>query len=129
MIYTSYFANIKNLPPNIVPVAICGKSPKGWKGLEYKKLAPKYKFFMEWKENNDNEFYIQHFKNEVLDCLNFKEVLHDLAVLLKTNPNYDEDTHDSIALICYEKPEDFCHRHLVANWFKEHGYNVEEFKN
>jgi len=129
MIYTSYFANIKNLPPNIVPVAICGKSPKGWKGLEYKKLAPKYKFFMEWKENNDNEFYIQHFKNEVLNCLNFKEALHDLAVLLKTNPNYDEDTHDSIALICYEKPEDFCHRHLVANWFIEHGYSVEEFEN
>lgn len=31
MIYTSYFANVKNLPANIYPIAICGKSPNDWK--------------------------------------------------------------------------------------------------
>jgi uncharacterized protein (DUF488 family) len=34
----------------------------------------------------------------------------------------------NIALVCYEKPTDFCHRHLVADWLKEHGYECEEFK-
>lgn len=33
-----------------------------------------------------------------------------------------------ICLICYEKPNDFCHRHLVADWFRENGYEAVEFK-
>jgi len=128
MIYTSYFANIKNLTPNIIPIAICGKSPNGWNGLEYKKLAPKYKFFMEWKENHNNEFYIQHFQNEVLDKLDFKQVLKELSDKMKSSSYYNINIHDSIALVCYEKPEDFCHRHLVADWFNSYEYNVQEFK-
>ena len=34
---------------------------------------------------------------------------------------------DDIALICYEKPSDFCHRHLVADWLIERGFDVEEY--
>lgn len=48
MIYTSYFAKLKSLPDNIVPISICGKAPNWYTGLQYKKLAPKYDFFMEW---------------------------------------------------------------------------------
>ena len=39
-IYTSYFANLKNLPDNVCPISICGKAPDWYKGLQYKKLAP-----------------------------------------------------------------------------------------
>ena len=50
MIYTSYFAKLKSLPDNIVPISICGKAPDWYEGLQYKKLAPKYDFFMKWKK-------------------------------------------------------------------------------
>ena len=33
-----------------------------------------------------------------------------------------------IALICYEKPTDFCHRHLVADWFNKNGILCEEWR-
>ena len=33
----------------------------------------------------------------------------------------------NIALICYEKPSDFCHGHLVSDWLKENGFNFEDF--
>ena len=33
-----------------------------------------------------------------------------------------------VTLLCYEKPDDFCHRHLVSKWFNEHGYKCEEWK-
>ena len=33
-------------------------------------------------------------------------------------------TSDTIALVCYEKPSDFCHRHLVAKWINENT-NIE----
>ena len=44
MIYTSYFAQLRNLPENIIPVSICGKAPNWYHGYQYKKLAPKYDF-------------------------------------------------------------------------------------
>ena len=59
MIYTSYFAKLKSLPDNIIPISICGKAPKGYNGLQYKKLAPKYDFFMKWKENSIKNTPIQ----------------------------------------------------------------------
>jgi hypothetical protein len=109
-IYTSYFAKLKYLPDNIVPISICGKAPDWYKGLQYKKLAPKYGFFMEWKQNHDNEYYIKHFKEEVLDKLDFYSVIPELCFMLAA-----EDIGKDIALICYEKPSDFCHRHLLIS--------------
>ena len=70
----------------MIPISICGKAPTGYTGLRQKKLAPKYKFFMEWKENHDNEFYITNFKKQVLDSLTINGVLNDLYDLLKKSP-------------------------------------------
>lgn len=120
MIYTSYFANLKKLPPNVIPISICGKAPDWYKGLQYKKLAPKYGFFMEWKKTHDNDYYIEHFQKEVLDTLDINQVLRDLLDLSKTG---------NIALICYEKPTDFCHRHLVSDWLNKNGFDVKEYQN
>lgn len=38
-IYTSYFANLKNIPANIVPISISRKPPKGYGGMEYKQIG------------------------------------------------------------------------------------------
>ena len=122
MIYTSYFAKIKSLPSYIIPISICGKAPDGYKGLQYKKLAPKYDFFMKWKENHDNDYYIKCFNEQVLNNLNITEVLSDLSDMVLNLGKTD------VCLICYEKPEDFCHRHLVANWFIKNGIKCEEYK-
>ena len=67
--HTSYFAKLNKLPPNVVPISICGKAPAWYNGLQYKKLAPKYSFFSEWKKNGDNNYYIEHFNDEVLSTL------------------------------------------------------------
>lgn len=133
MIYTSYFAKLKSLPDNIVPISICGKAPDWYKGLQYKKLAPKYDFFMKWKKNHDNDYYIKCFNAQVLDKLNAEQVakeLHGLISNLILNPKLfsDRSLVPDIALICYEKPSDFCHRHLVAKWLTENGYPCEEYK-
>lgn len=117
MIYTSYFANLKNLPDNIVPISICAKAPDWYKGLQYKKLAPKYDFFMKWKENHDNDYYIKCFNEQVLNKLNAADVISDFLHIGDTD----------ICLVCYEKPNDFCHRHLVADWLNKNGFRCEEW--
>jgi len=85
-------------------VSIAGKAPSWYKGREYKKLAPKYWFFKRYKEDGDVDFYVEQYYKEVLSKLNAQEV-------------YDELGHDSI-LLCWETPDEFCHRRVVAGWFE-----------
>lgn len=122
MIYTTYFAKLKSLPKHIIPIAICGKAPNGYNGPSYRVVAPKYDFFMQWKATGDNDYYIKCFKEQVLDTLNPARVVADLYYQIGMAP-----CSCDIALVCYEKPTDFCHRHLVAEWLREHGYECEEF--
>jgi uncharacterized protein YeaO (DUF488 family) len=117
-IYTTYFAKLKSLPKNIIPIAICGKSPDWYTGLQYKKLAPKYDFFMKWKETKDNEYYIRCFDKQVLQQLTVENVIQEL---------HNMAGGDTIALVCYEKPGDFCHRHLVSEWLRKNGIKCEEY--
>lgn len=119
MLYTTYFANVKKLPPDIIPISICGKAPSGYKGLQYKTLAPMYAFFQKWKETGDNHYYVQCYNEQVLLMLNANRVLEELKAL--------SGGAENIALVCYEKPEDFCHRHLVSNWLRENGIKAKEF--
>ena len=118
LIYTTYFAKLNKLPKDVVPIAICGKVPEWYIGFRYKPLAPKYTFFMEWKKNRDNNYYIEHFNKEVLDKLDANEVVNDLLRLSNGR---------MFALVCYEKPAEFCHRHLVADWLINNGYACDEF--
>jgi hypothetical protein len=125
MIYTSYFAKLNKIPKDIIPISICGKAPNWYTGLQYKKLAPKYKFFMGWKQNHDNDYYIEHFQKEVLDELNCEDVINDLLLLIGNFKGLNYLPH--IALICYEKPLIFCHRHLVADWLNKNGIEIKEW--
>lgn len=136
MIFTTYFAKLKSLPSNTIPISICGKAPNWYKGAQYKKLAPKYQFFMEWKKNHDNDYYIRCFTEQVLDTIDIDTVLNDIWNLLPAevqaycklfNCPFWANPDWRILLVCYEKPTDFCHRHLVAEWMKQHGIQVEEW--
>ena len=118
-IVTTYFAKLRTLPDNIVPISICSKAPTWYNGLQYKKLAPRYEFFMKWKKDHDNDYYIKCFNEQVLSQLEPTTVIKELM---------EKAGSENIALVCYEKPGDFCHRHLVAEWLNNNGYTVEEFK-
>lgn len=116
MIYTSYFANLKNI---INPIAICGKSPDWYKGKQYKKLAPRWSFLKDYKDGKiTSDEYIVLYNELVLSKLDPQIVLNELIALNDNNENF--------TMICYEKPSDFCHRHIVAEWFKLAGIEVSE---
>lgn len=133
MIYTTYFAKLKKLPNNIIPVSICAKPPTGYKGKEFKKLAPTYDILMSYKQDHNEEKYIKKYNNEVLRNLITDEVVYDLYELIGVDitgegfgsiPNGGAD----VALVCYEKSDSFCHRHLVAEWLKLNGYKCKEWE-
>lgn len=107
MIYTGYWAKIKDYEQhNLTPVGISGWSPDGYTGKTYKKLAPKYTWWKEWHDNNLSEqWYINKYKETVLQTLNPDVVAQDLQKM-----------GDNVVLLCFETPDKFCHRHLVAEW-------------
>lgn len=51
-----------------------------------------------------------------------------LELLLMAHNYKGLDYHPNIVLLCYEKPTDFCHRHLVAQWLIENGFECKEYK-
>ena len=122
MIYTTYFAKLKKLPDNIIPIAICAKPPKGYTGAIYRPLAPKYDFFQKYKNTGDVGEFTENYIGQVLNKLNPVSVVTNLYYQVGMAPN----TCD-IALVCFEKSTDFCHRHLVAEWLTTAGYECKEW--
>lgn len=106
IISTSYFAKAAYVPN---PVAICGKSPSWFSGFEYKQLAPKYSFFIKYKNGEINgDEYTEEYYRLVLNKLDPMQVWKDLSKF-----------GDNITLLCYEKPDDFCHRHIAREWLNK----------
>ena len=132
-IYTTYFANIRNLPDNVVPISITLKSPHGWAGAEFKKLAPPYKLLQMYKEaisakeldkDKVKDYYQKRYNELVLSKLDSVSVLEELK-LIAAERALEEDF--DIALVCYETPLDFCHRHLVSYWLNNNGIKCKEY--
>ena len=131
IIYTSYFGNIQKIAkicPNMCFVSIAGKSPDWFDGIRYKPLMPIYSWWREWHDMfiNDLEsdysrsWYIKKYVNTVLSKLKPYDIKNELTMLVNSN---------NIVLLCYETPEKFCHRHIVADWFNANGIKCIEWKN
>ena len=121
MIYTSYFGNLKNLL-NFKLVSIAGESSSEFialiddnKFIEYKKLAPKYSWWKEWHDGKfDNDWYVEKYYKTVLNLLDPNKVFLELT----------ENNTKDVVLLCWEEPNEFCHRHIVAKWLNEN-LNIE----
>lgn len=118
MIYTSNFANLKNIPEDMVPISISLYTPKWFKGKRYPKLAPTEKLLRKWKKDNDEYSYEVIYIFDVLSWLNVEEVEKELYKLSGSR---------DVVLLCYESSDKFCHRHLVAKWFRSKKISCEEF--
>lgn len=116
-VYTSYFANSANLrKQGIVMIGIALYPPKWFDGKSVKLVAPSYDIL---KNSTSTENYVERFKTEILAKRNAKQFFEAIEFIGQGK---------DVALCCFEKPNEFCHRHLVAEWLKEQlGLEVEEF--
>ena len=118
MIYTGCFCEVKKYEQaGLIPVSIAGYAPDDYKGIQFKTLAPKYSWWKEWHDNKlSNDWYIAKYQETVLNKLNPKVIANRLHAF-----------GDNVILLCYEPPEEFCHRKLVANWLRASGTPVYEY--
>lgn len=122
MIYTSYFARYQNpkaLPEDIKEkfqklrgMSIALRSPSWFKGEYFRFLAPSENLLHQYKKKLiDAEEYERLYYLQIAD-LNAAELRKRL---------------DKSILLCWEKPNLFCHRHLVAKWLHDKtGTTVKE---
>lgn len=110
MIYTSSYNEVMPYSFSTYSISADRGKSANYNGLCYPKLAPKKGFWRTWKDNigiipaeENNLFYVQEYWKQVLSDLDPKEVYSEL---------------DGNILLCYEKSDEFCHRHIVAEWFE-----------
>lgn len=115
-ITTSYFARLKFIDN---PVAITVSTPKWYDGRSYSLLAPPALIVYSYKQKeiNKNE-YTKLYHEFVLDKLSPKCVYEEIISTFGNNAT----------LLCYEKTNDFCHRHLVSEWFRNANFDVRELE-
>lgn len=116
-IYTSYFGNLKKLGADkIVPIGVALYTPKWYSGPELKVLAPRGYMLA---KNISEQQYTQMYVNHVLSALAPNHVLNLISQISGGR---------DCALLCYEKPGDFCHRRLIADWLQKGlGITVDEY--
>ena len=118
MIYTSYFGKIKaiqTVDKTAVFCAICDGLPNWFNGSWYRKAAPKLSWWKWWHDTYIGhyeskeaiDYYTACYKNTVLDKLCKSAVIKELRDIADGNNLY---------LLCFETPDKFCHRHLLADW-------------
>ena len=92
-----------------------------FQGKAIPKLAPKKVFWDIWHNNigkipemDNARYYIQEYYKQVLSKVNIEELL--------------KDEKDPI-LLCFEKGQEFCHRHVLAEYIElTYGVKVRDIK-
>jgi len=112
-ILTSYFQRHHEVP---YPIAISRLVPPDFKGSLYSKLAPTRELEEGFYQGRvDSEQYAREYRR-LLESRNLAPhlVLQELPF--------------TCTLLCWERPYEFCHRHLVARWIQNAtGIAVKEF--
>ena len=113
--FTSYYAK-HGTDRNAVAISV--RPPEWYTGVTYPILAPTWEVVRGVKSGNisETEYAIEYLK---------------LIKKRGASPNRTlADLGENAILLCYEKPDDFCHRHIVAWWIgRELGVEVPEISN
>ena len=96
---TSYYGNLKQIPPGMVPVAISVGIPAWYKGRREERLAPTRPMLKMSRREYDPQF------RAILERLDPRELYESLGA--------------NAVLLCWEKPNLWCHRRLVAEWLEQ----------
>lgn len=123
MIYTSYYSNVKNIPSDYTLYQISNSAPKiDRKILKLTALIP-------------NWFYVRSHKSKSITDVEFREkyiAKLDEAItenFIKAVAEFDNNKDKHIVFLCYERPDGFCHRHILADYLNgKWALNVQEFK-
>ena len=139
--YTSYFAQMRNFPKNMLSFSTAIWNPP-WLPLEKDKLGhywldiPPLKPGLECaglcngkcEEKHINCAFLQAYRSQ-LNKLNFDEIITkitDIAKKFKIGEGFNDV---DVAILVFETPRNSCsERGPIQDWFRTHGIEIEEWK-
>ena len=119
MIYTGYYSKIKEYADSgLILLSISRTKPEFAKScIDIPQLFPSNKILWDYKKGKIDEM---EYTSKYLDQLNELGV-HRIIKMIQI-------FGDNVVLLCWESPEKFCHRHILADYInKNSNINVEEF--
>lgn len=118
-IVTSYYHNMDNvLEQGYIPVCISITTPK-WIHMHVEKcelLMPTWRMV---DIKYDNARFESVYTEDVLAHITPKNIVDALS------ERFGDEA--KVALLCWEAPSTFCHRHVARKWMNEGGVPVVEF--
>ena len=119
MIYTGYYSKIKEYADSgLILLSISRTKPEFAKScIDIPQLFPSDKILWDYKKGKIDEM---EYTSKYLDQLNELGVDRIIKMIQIFGNN--------VVLLCWESPEKFCHRHILADYInKNSNINVEEF--
>lgn len=112
MIYTSYFSKYR-----------------GENGISIARTQPMKNgvpYFKELEEFRPPKFLLDGYKSGEITKKEFVHYYKNI-VLRGRNPIGWGKRLQGKVLLCWEKPGDFCHRHIISDWLMNAGFEVKEW--
>jgi len=118
--FTSYFGKVNQIKqerPDMIFISI-SRWDRRWKGWKLKSLAPSEDLLRKYKKGlcTKEEYTDIYIKQLDVHCPSYYYT-----------HLYEKFGNKDICFLCYERPDQFCHRHIVADWFTEYGFKCKEW--
>ena len=136
-LYTSYYANMKNIPANYLMVGIsqyCPEwlkedAPDNFMWVKGNFLAPDKELLDDIKSGRiDHETYRERYTNKFYESFDKNYVYKSVDDWYQAMDEEFSDKYGAIVFLCYEKPSDFCHRHILRDILNyRHHIRIEEY--
>ena len=120
-LFTSRWVNKGLADLHCQPVGISRGTPRFSTGFRYKlarELAPDNEA---WAAGEDEGAFRASYLRQ-LEGLGLDAILDRLARISRENGGV------ALVLLCYEPAGEFCHRHVLSAWLREHGVEIRELK-
>ena len=85
--------------------------------IKFEQLAPQEDLLWKFKNKQIDEFVFEVKYRKQLESLDKKIWVDALTKL--------DEIYNNVVLCCYEKKDDFCHRHILADWLN---INIKEIE-
>ena len=140
--YTSYFAQMRNFPPNMICFSTAhwepkyitpGRSQNGiiWMGIPPLKPGKECDGLCNGKcikKTPESCAFLKTYRKQ-LDALNFQEIITKIKMIAQKIQNNEEFNDVDIAILVYEKFDNPCSERVpIQQWFKDNGMEIEEWK-
>lgn len=135
-LFTSYYANLKKIPMDYAAIGISivcpdwlkgDKSPSNFYFWDDNLFAPSIDLLSDIKSNRINQsvYTIRYYK-ELNERFHFKSDNGRSLISYIDDLKRRFFDYSAIVFLCYEKPTEFCHRHLIRELLLYYSVSISE---